>query len=155
MVYRQVFDKLQVTSLTAEQHERHGPYWFIVSNGSMSHTAFETRAGLDRWMTERGLTLENDLPDAGTWGTTRVLYGYAAESHGEFLSGDPRDGMGPGGFYALQPVLMTAAMSNAQYTLALVTQDGAYGVRTVHTLNPNVRDRVVFDYWRMREAQPR
>jgi hypothetical protein len=148
------YDKLFATSLTAEQHEQHGPYWYIVTNGSMSHTAFETRAGLDRWMEERGLALEGELPAAGTWGTARVLYGYREAMHGEFLTDDYADGMGPGEFYSLRWVLATAAMSNGQYTLALATEDSA-GVRTVHTLNPNVRGRVVFDWRAMREVHPR
>jgi hypothetical protein len=71
MTYKQVYDKLYATSLTQEQHEKTCNYWFIVHNGAMSHTAFETRAGLDRWMSERGLALESELPEAGTWGTTR------------------------------------------------------------------------------------
>jgi hypothetical protein len=142
-MYRQSFDKLFVTSLTQEQHERTCGYWFTVTNGSVAHTAFATRAELDRWMAERGLALENELADAGTWSTTRILYGYHAISHGEFLSDDPRDGMGPGEFYSLRPVLLTMAQSNARYTLAQVTESA--GVRTVHTLNPNVRDRPEFD----------
>jgi hypothetical protein len=143
MVYTQTFDKLFATSLTPEQHERTCGYWFTVTNGAVAHTAFATRAGLDRWMTERGLTLENELPEAGTWGTTRVLYGYRSALHGESLSDDLADGMGPGDFYSLQPVMATAAMSNGAYTLAFITEED--GIRTVHTLNCNVRSRVVFD----------
>ena len=41
------------------------------------------------------------------------------------------------------PILATAAMSNGQYTLALITEDN--GVRTVHTLNCNVKTRLIFD----------
>ena len=155
MTYRQTYDKLFVTSLTPEQHERTCRYWYTVTNGAVAHTAFETRAGLDRWLSERGLRLENDLPEAGTLaaegveGSTRIIGEYHTEMHGEFLTVDPRDIMGPGYFYSLSPVLATSAMSNGQYTLALITEEG--GVRTVHTLNPNVRDRVIFDHNRTRE----
>lgn len=141
----QSYSSLYVASITAEQHERTCGYWFIVTNGSMSHTAFETRAGLDRWMSERGLTLESELAEAGTHSFTRILGEYRTVSHGEFLSDDFRDGMGPGDFYALRPIAATAEMSNGSYTLALITEEN--GVRTVHHLNPNVRDRVVFDHF--------
>ena len=109
----------------------------------MAHTAFATRAGLDRWLSERGLSLENDLPEAGTFGTTRVLGTYRAASHGEFVSDNPRDSMGEGDWDSLQPIMSTATLSNGDYTLALITEEA--GVRTVHTLNPNVKTRVVFD----------
>ena len=143
MSYSQVYDSLYATSLTPEWHEKTCGYWFTVTNGAMAHTAFETRAGLDRWLSERGLTLENDLPEAGTFGTTRITGEYRTKSHGEFIGDDYRDGMGEGDFYSLVPVAATAAMCNGDYTLALITEDD--GVRTIHTLNPNVKTRVVFD----------
>ena len=84
MSYTRHYDKLYATTLTREQHERTCGYWFTVTNGATAHTAFATRAGLDRWLAERGLSLENELPEAGTWGTTRVAGQYCTESHGEF-----------------------------------------------------------------------
>ena len=143
MTYTLVYDKLYATSLTPEFHEQTCGYWFTVTCGSTAHTAFATRAGLDRWMSERGLSLENDLPDAGTFGSTRVVGEYRTASHGEFVSDNPSDSMGEGDFYSLQPIAATASMSNGRYTLALITEDD--GMRTVHTLNPNVKTRVEFD----------
>ena len=141
--YTLVYDQLYATSLTREFHEQTCGYWFTVTNGSTAHTAFTTRAGLDRWLTERGLSLENDLPEAGTWGTTRVLGTYRTVSHGEFVSDDPRDGMGEGDWDSLRPIMATATLSNGDYTEARITEED--GVRTVHTLNPNVKTRVVYD----------
>ena len=144
MSYKQVYSDLYAASLTPEFHEKTCGYWFTVAHVTgTAHTAFATRAGLDRWLSERGLSLENDLPEAGTSGWTRITGEYRTESHGEFVSDDYRDGMGEGDFYALRPIVVTAAMSNGDYTLALITDDD--GVRTVHTLNPNVRTRLVFD----------
>ena len=111
-------------------------------NGNGSHGVRHARR-LDLWLGERGLSLEIELAEAGTYSTTRITGEYRTASHGEFLSGDYRDGMGEGDFYSLAPIAATADMSNGDYTLALITEDG--GVRTVHTLNPNVRTRVVFD----------
>jgi hypothetical protein len=144
MSYAQVYDKLFAHSLTPEAHERTCGYWFTVTSGAMAHTAFATRAGLDRWLSERGLSLENELPAAGSPGTTRIIGEYRDETHGEFLSDDFRDGMGEGDFYSLRPILATATWSNGRITLALITED-ADGIRTVHTLNPNVKTRVEFD----------
>ena len=110
----------------------------------MAHTAFATRAGLNRWMDERGLALEGELPEAGTSGGARIIGEYRTASHGFHLGGDPYAGMAPDGeWHALLPMAATATLSNGQYTLALITEDDS--VRTVHTLNPNVRERVIFD----------
>jgi hypothetical protein len=141
--YRQVYDNLRAASLTPEHHERTCGYWFIVTSGSMAHTAFATRASLDRWLSDRGLSLESGLPEAGTAGTTRVVGEYRTESHGEFLGDDPRDGMGEGDWDLLRPVKAIAVMSNGDYTLGLITEEAC--IRTVHTLNPNVKTRLVFD----------
>jgi hypothetical protein len=150
MTYRQAYSNLWATSLTREQHERTCGYWFTVTHGpGTAHTAFATRAGLDRWLSERGLSLENDLPEAGTWGNTRIAGEYREESHGEFVSDDYRDGMGEGDFYSLRPVLATQTWSNGRITLALITEED--GIRTVHTLNPNVKTRVEFDHHKTRE----
>ena len=39
--------------------------------------------------------------------------------------------------------MSTATLSNGDYTVARITEEA--GVCTVHTLNPNVKTRVVFD----------
>lgn len=143
MTYTQAYGNLHAASLTLWEHERTCGYWFTVTSGSMAHTAFATRAGLDCWLAERGLSLASELPEAGTAGLARINGEYRAASHGEFLSDDHADGMGPGGFYSLRPVLVTAAQSNGDYTLALITEED--GIRVVSTLNPNVHSRLVFD----------
>jgi hypothetical protein len=143
MVYMQTYSQLYAASLTQEAHEKTCGYWFTVTNAATANTAFATRAGLDRWLSERGLSLEGELPAAGTYGGTRIIGEYRTASHGEFLSDDFRDGMGEGDFYSLNPIAATAEMSNGDYTLALITEED--GVRTVHTLNPNVKTRVEFD----------
>ena len=143
MTYTQTYDKLYATSLTPEFHEQTCGYWFTVTNGATAHTAFANRAGLDRWLRERGLSLENELPDAGTFGTSRIIGGYRTASHGEIVSDDPSFSMSEGDFSTIQPIAVTAAMSNGEYTLALITEED--GMRTIHTLNPNVKTRVVYD----------
>lgn len=150
-MHTMTYNNLYATTLTPEGHERTCGYWFTVTNGATAHTAFATRPQLDRWLAERGLTLENDLPPAGTFGTTRVTGEYHTAVHGKFLSEDYRDGMGPGDFYSLRPVVATATLSNGEYTLALITEED--GVRVVNTLNVNVRSRVVFDRARTGELK--
>jgi hypothetical protein len=151
----QVYSHLYATSLTPGFHEQTCGYWFTVTSGAMAHTAFATRAGLDRWLTERGLSLEHDIPDYSdpavipsrdNWreGVTRVTGQYLTMMHGEFSPAEDNPyRMTEGDWPPANPVLATAAMSNGDYTLALIT--GEDGVRTVHTLNPNVKTRVVFD----------
>lgn len=152
MTYLTTYANMHATSLDAEQHERTCGYWYTVTCGASAHTAFETRDGLERWLAERGLSLAKRLPAIrGTFASTPVTGYYRAISHGEFLDDWPAGGMGSGEFYSLVPVLATAVMSNGRYTLGLVTEDGD-GVRTVHTLNPNVHTRVVFDQAAARKA---
>lgn len=134
------YSSLHATALTPEMHERTCGYWYTVTNGAMAHTAFATRAGLDRWLRERNLKLAVELPsEHGLWGTTRIVGGYRERSH-----------MIEAEFYAVDPVVITPVLSNGDYTLGLIDED-ANGLRTVHHLNPNVRTRLVFDYKRTRE----
>jgi hypothetical protein len=132
------FDNLRVCSLNPEQHERTCGYWYTVTSGAMAHTAFATRAGLDRWLEERGLELASDLPAQGEFGVSAIVGKYHERSH---LDVDE--------FNAVRPVLATAVLSNGEYTLALI--ENIVGTRTVHYLNPNVKDRLVFDYKQTRE----
>jgi hypothetical protein len=145
MTHTLSYDKLHATSLTSEQHERTCGYWFTVTSGATAHTAFATRAGLDRWLSERGLSLAGELPDAGTWGTTRVTGEYRTASHGAFSPAEdnPYRMVADDEWGALSPMAATADLSNGRYTLALITEQD--GIRTVHTLNPNVKTRVEFD----------
>jgi len=157
MSYTQTYSNLYVTSLDQHFHEQTSGYWFTVTNAATAHTAFRTRAGLDRWLNERGLSLESELPEAGSIGTSKVIGEYRTKSHGVFsdepYSPDYPDGprkMIEDDFYDLTPVAVTAEMSNGRYTLALITEED--GVRTIHTLNPNVKTRIEFSYEKMREA---
>jgi hypothetical protein len=137
-MYARTYSNLQVTSLNPEQHERTCGYWYTVTTGAMAHTAFATRAGLDRWMEERGLSLERELPEKGEWGSSRIVGEYREASYLH----DADD------FHALRPIIATPELSNGDYTLGLITEED--GIRTVHYLNPNVRTRLVYDYTRTR-----
>lgn len=110
MTYTQTLDRLHVCSLDQTAHARTCGYWFTVSSRATACTAFATKAALQRWADERGLTLPDTLGEAGTF------------SHG-MIDGQYRDALDndEGEFYALD------------------------GVRTVHKLNVNVRNRLVFD----------
>lgn len=67
-MYRETYNLLSVVALTREQRSRTCGYWYTVSNGHMAHTAFRTRAALDKWLLDRGLTLPTPLPaQVGTW----------------------------------------------------------------------------------------
>lgn len=138
---RQVYNKLTVTSLTPEQHQRTCNYWYVVQHSWGPHTAFTTRTGLNRWLSERGLEIEQEsLANNGVHSTVQVKGEYATEMHSSYDK-----------FFGLANVVLeTKDLSNGDYTLARITQD-ENGVRTVHTLNPNCRHRPTFDYNRCRE----
>lgn len=125
-------ENLTVSRLTEEQHRRTCGYWYTVHNGAMPHTAFATRAGLDRWMRERGLSLSGSLDEVPSW--CRINGAYRTNSHlHDADSFEQLDGE------------RSRTLSNGDYVVAIITLDGD-GLRTVHTLNPNVRSRKVYDY---------
>lgn len=124
-------EKLWVGRLDPERQAM-SRYWFVVTDrGGTPHTAFRSRHGLYRWAAERGLIIEPELkkPSGG-----RIIGQYRTESH--LHDADV--------FYSLKGI-ETRAMSNSDWVRAIITTD-ADGIRTVHTLNPNVRDREVFPY---------
>ncbi len=127
-----LYNNLWAYHLTPELHERTCDYWYTVTQGATPHTAFTTRAGLDRWMAERGLELTEDISNEGDG--CRIAGAYRYSMH--IMPVDE--------FMAL-PGEQTRAMSNGQYTLAIIDVD-TDGLRHVHILNPNVKDRPVFDF---------
>lgn len=140
------YKKMYATALTPEFHERTCNYWYTITNGAISHTAFTTKRGLERWLEERGLELDGEMPATrGEFATMRVIGEYYAASHGEFSPTDDDQYRMVAGdeFFALKPIVITATMSNGRYTLALITETD--GVRTVHTLNPNVKSRITVE----------
>lgn len=132
----ETFDNLTLISLDETGHQRTCNYWYLVQHQTRAHTAFETAAGLYRWMDERGLTLAGELPAHGIFGVLKINGSYRQESH--LHDADV--------FPTLETVCESKTMSNGDYVVAKITRD-ANGVRCVHTLNPNVKDRQVFDYW--------
>lgn len=127
------YSNLSVCVLTEEQHERTCNYWFTVTDHATPHTAFTTKRGFMRWLNERGLSLSQPLTDPGTWSYQKIIGSYNTVSH---MSTDE--------FEALTPIIVTRTPSNGDYVVAKITEEN--GVRTVHTLNPNVK-RKVYNYF--------
>lgn len=128
------YERIYAAWLTPERRAMTCGYHYVVRANGMAHTAFVTRAGLDRWMRERGLSLAGPLDKEGDW--SDIVGSYRTKMH--YGPGDVAD------FAALEGE-RTRAMSNGDWVEAVITHD-ADGFRTVHTLNPNVRERKVFDY---------
>ncbi len=61
----QRFTDLFVCRLSRESRSRTCGYWFVVTSGTTSHTAFRTRRGLDLWLSRLGLELTGPLDKAG------------------------------------------------------------------------------------------
>jgi hypothetical protein len=138
---KQIYASLYVVPLDEEWNKKTCNYWYLVHNHAFSHTAFTTQGGLLRWIRERGLHFDaTKLPPVHTYAPPIKIEGsYEDQMH---MSYDE--------FYSLPNVVLeTREMSNGQYTLARITED-VHGVRCVHTLNPNCKHRMVFDY---RESQ--
>ena len=135
------YEDMQVVALNAEQHAQTCNYWYLVREAFYAHTAFTTRKGLERWLEERGLTCE--IPTAvevedygkGFSNTSPVIGKYGTKMLWNM-----------GEFYALPNVVVRSkTLSNGDWVEAMITQED--GLRVEYTLNPNVKDRKVFD-WR-------
>lgn len=125
-------ERLYVARLDQTSHKQTCGYWYTVECGSFAHTAFVTRAGLDRYLAERGLTLAGSLDEVPSH--CRINGAYRTNSH----------------LYTAEtfPQIVgerTRTLSNGDWVEAIISLDPD-GLRTVHTLNPNVKDRKVFDY---------
>lgn len=139
--------RLSVARITQSRHLQTCGYWLLVQEDGRSHTAFATLAGLLQWAQERGLTIPIMLPREGrhddlsddrhAW--TPIIGAYREQMH-----------MDESEFDAIKPMLETRTLSNGDYVVAKITLDSD-GIRTVHTLNPNVRNRHVYEYAESRE----
>jgi hypothetical protein len=109
----------------------------------MAHTAFNTKAGLLKWLQERGLEIDGELPERGEWAVFKIkgaYYSHMTMDVREFE--DVRD--------LDDTAKQTKVLSNGEYTLGVLTKRDD-GLVVVHYLNPNV-DRQVFDYAGSREV---
>lgn len=139
--YTQTFDKLTISSLTKEMHERTCGYWYVVQNRFGPHTAFRTRAHALRWLERLGLTVKHDLPEEGNFLFQPIKGAYRRSSH-----------MDAAAFEALRGETLPC-LDNAQYTKGVITSDDD-GLRTLHHLNCNLT-REIYDYRLMREQEDR
>lgn len=143
MGYARTYSGMWLCSLTAEQRERTCSYWYTVTTyGATPHTAFRTKAALLRWLDLTGLSVDDNIPEHGTGGSFRIK----GEYREEMLLHDAAS------FYSLEGV-RTRAMSNGDYVDAIVTTDPYDGLRTIHTLNPNVKNRRVYNHQESRERE--
>ncbi len=136
MGYVQTYSKLWLCSLNAQQRDRTCGYWYtITSQGGTPHTAFRTRDNLLRWLDLVGLKPTADIPQHGEWSSIRLDGTYRTEAH--LHDADK--------FTELEGT-HSRTLSNGDYVQSIVTTDPYDGFRTVHTLNPNVKGRLVYDY---------
>lgn len=126
------YSNLTLISITPPQHSLTCGYWYLIHHQGMSYTAFATLEGLSRWMEERGLTLSEELPERGVHSAQKLIGEFSENCH-----------MSYDAFYSLQGQ-RTKQLSNGDYTLAIITDDA--GHKTVNYLNPNCKDRHIFDY---------
>ena len=124
---------LHLITCDQDHHDRTCGYWYIVQSGAMANCAFSRRESFMQFLSERGLELTEELPSHTERSFQSIAGSYRTQMHGSYDE-----------FFALSGT-RTRTLSNGQYTVAIITQDDD-GIRTVHTLNPNCRDRPVFDY---------
>lgn len=130
---KRTYTALWCTRLSADSHRRTCGYWYTVTQSTMAHTAFRSREALDLWLSDRGLMLPAPMDNPeGDW--CGIVGTYREHVHM----------IDPAEFDKIEG-LQTRDMSNGEWTKAIISTD-ADGIRTVHTLNPNIRTRTVYDY---------
>ena len=122
-------NKLCLTCLTKEQSTQHHGYNYLITRRAVSYTAFRTRKGLTRWLTERGLILPEPLPDDGV-SAFMLLIGHFYENMT---------------FKDLPNGIEAKQLSNGRYTRATITSDPDDCARVINYQNPNVTDRIEYD----------
>lgn len=141
MGYVQTYSRLRLCSLNSEWRSRTCGYWYTVTqNGGTPHTAFRTKVALLRWLELTGLSVDGVIPEHGVHGSMPINGTYRQEHHLH----DAAD------FYSIEGT-QTRELSNGDYVDAIYSTDPYDGLRTVHTLNPNVKHRRIYD-WRESQA---
>jgi hypothetical protein len=136
MGYLRTHERLHLCCLNPRQHSNTCGYWYIITQGGGSpHCAFRTKAGLMQWAAKRGLYFPCVIPNPGTYLSCPIGGSYREEVHLHDAET----------FDALKVQIDTRTLSNGDYVEAKITFDPD-GIRTVHTLNPNVESRHEFDY---------
>lgn len=126
---------LSIVTLDAIRHSGTCDYWYLVQQSHRAHTAFNKRENLLKWLDDLGLKIDGELPPHGTYGFVFVIGEYREAWH---LSYDLFDRQRERG-------VIGRALSNGQYTMSITTRDED-GVHTIHTLNPNLTLRPVYDH---------
>lgn len=128
------FSHLSVCALTPDMHSRTCNYWYVVQDRASPHTAaFTYREDLIRWLEDRGLIVEGFIPKAQSGEWKRIIGTYHEEYHY-----DEKE------FYALPATRDIRVLDNGKWTLGRIVLN-ADDTRTVHVLNPNVKDRPLYD----------
>ena len=130
--YVRDFDGFAIYALDDDQHEQTCGYWYTVTHRSQAHTAFKTRAGLLRWLADRNLVPDGDVPAEKSRQMVYVPGGYSECCHMSARTLPP-DWAGP----------ESRQMDNARYTLSRLVTDG--GRVTVHYANCNDHARTEYD----------
>lgn len=125
------YKKLHVCRLSREGRARTCGYWYVVTEGTMAHTAFRTRKSLEQWLTRFGLKLTRELTagDGGCY--IEGTYSRAYEDANRTAL-DARKG------------LRIRLVDNGEYTTGVIQEDET-GHRTVYLLGPNT-DREIHPY---------
>lgn len=129
---------LSLRTLDADGRSRTVGYWYLITSHGVSHTAFNSRTALLNWLEVLGLTLSETLTAEGSCSTQSIGGGYCTKTHMNYLP-----------FYALKGAEIRT-LSNGDYTKGIITFEN--GIATLHTLNPNCKDRDVYDYFESRET---
>jgi len=129
---RYAFDDLYAYYMDDNQKKKlHSRYSYIVTNRAVNHIAFKRKKSFELWLSERGLTV--DINKVHTRGQ-KILGTY------QRVLCDWEE------FNSLENYKETKVLNNGSYTSGRIVVEN--GVHVVYLLNPNIRDRPVFDFYK-------
>jgi hypothetical protein len=103
-------------------------HWYTITEGAISHTAFNYMDDVDLWLARRGL----DRGVTRSADTLPIVGSYSTKIHTDTTE-----------FFALEGVV-GRIMDNANYTMSIDTIDGQ-GHVTIHFLSVNVKNRPIYN----------
>lgn len=122
-------DDLYLTYVEEKDRQFHGGYKWLITSKAMPHKAFKTDTGLERFLYDTGLKKPDDISSfmSGYYETKALM----DKELFDIMSLD-------------SDCEHTVILSNGDYTEALIVRHNDHNI--IYYLNPNVHDRVVYDY---------
>lgn len=129
-MYKVKYQNLSLTVLKKSDRLKHGNYKYLIQSSCTAHSAFHTKKGVKRWLSERGLRIGKKL--GWNYPVYNLIGSYAKNS----MMIDPV--LFYSLFYGKTPI---PVLDNGDYTEGFISDDD--GIRIINLLNPNCKRKII------------